>query len=188
MNKRLLVFSTALILALLPLSVFAQLAPLILVNANGTINVHRGPNLADPVVGSLEVGMPAHIFSCNSDCTWLEMGPSVWIESSGVTLITSYSSTVQLPTSVPALLPEATKTPIPTSTAIATLTPTPTMTPSATVTIVAFDCSHDAYNCSDFTTQSQATQVLNFCRNLGFGDIHKLDNDNDGVACEDLPQ
>ena len=44
-------------------------------------------------------------------------------------------------------------------------------------------CSLNAYGCSDFETQKEAQDIYEFCGN----DIHKLDNDNDGLACESLP-
>jgi hypothetical protein len=48
-------------------------------------------------------------------------------------------------------------------------------------------CTFDAYRCSDFATQEHAQEVFDYCVALGFGDIHKLDGDNDGEACESLP-
>lgn len=46
--------------------------------------------------------------------------------------------------------------------------------------------SADKYNCSDFSTQPEAQA---FFEKLGGtdNDIHRLDGDNDGVACESLP-
>jgi hypothetical protein len=45
----------------------------------------------------------------------------------------------------------------------------------------------DEYNCSDFSTQSEAQQF--FTRAGGAGhDTNRLDGDKDGVACEDLPK
>lgn len=49
------------------------------------------------------------------------------------------------------------------------------------------DCSYDRYNCGDFTTQAQAQECYDYCVAQGAGDIHRLDQDNDGVACESLP-
>jgi len=46
-----------------------------------------------------------------------------------------------------------------------------------------FICDTDSYNCADFTTQQQAQEVFDFC---GVEDIHRLDNDGDGVVCESL--
>lgn len=45
-------------------------------------------------------------------------------------------------------------------------------------------CSYNAYNCGDFSTQAEAQNTYDTCGN---GDIHKLDRDSDGVACETLP-
>jgi len=48
------------------------------------------------------------------------------------------------------------------------------------------DCSHDAYNCSNFSTHVQAQAVFEKCGGVN-NDIHRLDADNDGLACESLP-
>ena len=47
-------------------------------------------------------------------------------------------------------------------------------------------CSHDTYNYSDFTTQAEAQEVFEYCGGVA-NDIHRLDKDNNGVACESLP-
>lgn len=93
-----------------------------------------------------------------------------------------------MPTPTPP--PTATSTPKPTT--VATNTPTPTTTPTTQPTATAtqalvYICDHDAYNCSDFNTQAAAQNVYNYCAVRGFGDIHKLDQDNDGEVCESLP-
>ena len=48
------------------------------------------------------------------------------------------------------------------------------------------DCSHNAYNCSDFKTQAEAQEVFEYCGGSA-NDIHKLDRDGDGRVCETLP-
>lgn len=105
---------------------------------------------------------------------------------------------VYLPIVLRPAQPTATNTPIPTATALpATNTPVPTHTaqpaatntprPTATTTLL-FTCDHDEYNCSDFSTQAEAQEVYDYCVSLGFGDIHRLDgNNNNGEACESLP-
>lgn len=42
-------------------------------------------------------------------------------------------------------------------------------------------CSYNAYNCVDFVTSSEAQAVMEYC---GKDDIHQLDRDKDGLACE----
>jgi hypothetical protein len=56
----------------------------------------------------------------------------------------------------------------------------PTQPPAAPVC----ECSYDAYNCSSFSSTRQAQACYNYCREQGRGDIHRLDRDNDGRACE----
>jgi micrococcal nuclease len=48
-------------------------------------------------------------------------------------------------------------------------------------------CSGNTYNCGDFSTHNQAQACYNYCISEGRGDIHRLDGDNDGLACESLP-
>jgi len=57
----------------------------------------------------------------------------------------------------------------------------PTPKPSAQC-----ECSSDTYNCSSFKTHDEA-QALYDCCGGASNDIHRLDNDHDGVACESLP-
>ena len=42
-------------------------------------------------------------------------------------------------------------------------------------------CSYNAYNCGNFSTQAEAQKVYNAC---GEDDVHWLDADGDGIACE----
>lgn len=87
------------------------------------------------------------------------------------------------PTPTPTLVPTAKPTVLP-----PTVTPMlpPTWTPVPPPTVVC-DCSGNIYNCSDFSTQVQAQACYDYCVGQGRGDIHRLDRDNDGIACESLP-
>ena len=71
--------------------------------------------------------------------------------------------------------PTPTPTPAPTS-------PPPTATPRPVCA-----CHADLYNCVHFSTQAQAQACYRYCLDQGAGDIHRLDSDNDGIACEHLP-
>jgi len=50
-----------------------------------------------------------------------------------------------------------------------------------------YNCSANVYNCSDFQYQEDAQYVFEYCGGVG-NDVHVLDNDKDGVACETLPK
>ncbi|MCA9385332.1 S-layer homology domain-containing protein [Candidatus Dojkabacteria bacterium] len=56
-----------------------------------------------------------------------------------------------------------------------TPTPEPTTVP---------ECSTDTYNCSSFTSQIAAQELFEFCFIQTGIDIHRLDGDNNGIACE----
>lgn len=59
--------------------------------------------------------------------------------------------------------------------------PTPTSSAPA-------QCQSDTLNCSNFNSQWEAQQLFDQCRNADQGDIHRLDQDNNGVACENDPR
>lgn len=84
--------------------------------------------------------------------------------------------------------PAATKPPAQSTPVPATDTPSlPTDTPQPPAQDAVCQCGNDTYNCGDFGTQASAQACFNYCRDRGSGDIHKLDQDNNGVACESLP-
>jgi len=78
----------------------------------------------------------------------------------------------------PAPTPTATSTPVPTATPV----PTPTAIPAGPCS-----CAGNLYNCPDFSTQRSAQACFAYCLDQVGYDIHRLDGDNDGVACESLP-
>jgi hypothetical protein len=50
----------------------------------------------------------------------------------------------------------------------------------------ARQCRYNAYDCSDFRTRAEAQAVYQACGGLR-NDVHHLDSDRDGLACEWLP-
>lgn len=91
-----------------------------------------------------------------------------------------------------------TSTFLPTLTQPATLIPSLTSAPSATVVFIfatepapaeggsVCPCSGDSLNCKDFSSQSSAQACMNYCIAQGAGDIHNLDGNANGQACESL--
>jgi hypothetical protein len=107
---------------------------------------------------------------------------------------TSTSTVTPTPTNTATSTTTGTATNTPTQTSTATATGTATDTPTATATATATTppqgpcpCNADVRNCSDFATHTQAQACFDFCVSQGAGDIHKLDQDGDGDACESLP-
>ena len=92
----------------------------------------------------------------------------------------NYLPAIFKPENTPTFTPTPTNTPIPTATSIP---PTNTPLPPAG----CGTCAYDAYNCSDFSSQASAQACHDFCfQQVGF-DVHRLDADGDGEACESLP-
>jgi micrococcal nuclease len=48
------------------------------------------------------------------------------------------------------------------------------------------DCSGNRYNCGRFATHDEAQACYDYCLPIA-GDVHDLDRDGDGFACESLP-
>lgn len=52
---------------------------------------------------------------------------------------------------------------------------------------VPCDCTGPDLDCSDFATHAAAQACYEYCLSQGYGDVFRLDGDNDGIACESLP-
>lgn len=68
-----------------------------------------------------------------------------------------------------------------------TPTPAPTITPtpSPTPTFAPCTCTGNLYNCTDFTTTAEAQACFNLCQTTIGVDIHRLDFNSDGLACNE---
>lgn len=45
-------------------------------------------------------------------------------------------------------------------------------------------CEKDSYNCKDFKSRREANEIYECClKKVGY-DVHRLDRDSDGIACE----
>lgn len=51
-------------------------------------------------------------------------------------------------------------------------------------------CTWKNYDCADFKTQPEAQMYYNECKEcfINIDDVHNLDGDEDGIACEALPR
>lgn len=91
------------------------------------------------------------------------------------------------PTSTPTRFPTTMPTPTNTPTSTPTNTPKPTATPTSAPPGNCSTCAYDAYNCSDFSTQAAAQACYDYCMQKVGYDVHRLDANKDGIACESLP-
>ncbi|MBP9710755.1 MAG: thermonuclease family protein [Candidatus Pacebacteria bacterium] len=65
-------------------------------------------------------------------------------------------------------------------------TPPESQEASDPVDTSSYTCSTNKYNCTDFETHAEAQAVFEQCGGSS-NDIHKLDSNKDGEACESLP-
>jgi len=153
--------------------------------ANLNANLRGGPDTTYDIVGSTRQGQVLNIVACNPACDWYQLADGAWIAGflvdnapANLPTITvdepaSASAAVEVNTSTP---PTPTPTPQP-----------PTATPQPSVITEVCNCSGNTNNCSDFNSQADAQACFAYCVNEGRGDIHRLDADNDNLACESLP-
>ncbi len=59
-------------------------------------------------------------------------------------------------------------------------------TPPLEIEVDLCDCQSNLFNCSDFSTHAEAQEIFDCCYEQVGYDVHKLDRDGDGSACESL--
>lgn len=65
--------------------------------------------------------------------------------------------------------------------------PEETVPVSVIPSISTCECESNKYNCPDFKTHAEAQAVYECCLKKVGTDVHRLDQDKDGLACESLP-
>jgi uncharacterized protein YraI len=173
-----------------PPTVEAQAVAPVVTAAENQVNLRGGPGTNYEVVGSLAPGESLEITGRNGDSSWWQVslpdGRSAWVAGQVVQVQNAgadipVAEAPPVPTSPPAA---PTATPVPA--APPTDTPVPAQPAAPTPAPAACDCSGDTLNCGDFGGHSQAQACFDYCQAQGRGDIHGLDQDNDGDACESL--
>jgi uncharacterized protein YraI len=161
--------------------------------ANEVLNMRSGPGTGFEILVTLKQGDELKILAMTSDRAWLKVQYFThvgWVAAAYCTINRTLTDSL-----VVATVPVATRAPVPTSPpqptsppAQPTQPPAPTQAPPTPAPQPGVcSCSGDLYNCDDFGTHAAAQACFDYCRSLGHGDVHRLDRDNDGVACESLP-
>lgn len=138
--------------------------------------------------GGLTAGEMVEIVGQTSDGEWYcvrpRSGDLAWVSTA---YIAAEAGSVAIPTVDPGAIPA---TPVPTNARVVPLAPAPTNTALPQLVNTprpVCDCSGDHYNCTDFASTGAARACYRYCTGLGKGDVHRLDSDDDGLACESLP-
>ena len=151
--------------------------------ASTGVNLRAGPGTNYDKVGGLKEGEGLELLGKTADGAWysvkLASGATAWVSAAYVTTDWDLSALATVAASDIPTPPPATNTPKPAPTS--TPVPKPTAAPQPVC-----DCGGDYYNCSSFGSWNSAQACYNYCKSVGRGDIHRLDGDNDGTACESL--
>jgi hypothetical protein len=144
------------------------------------------PAEAATEVGRLDANQIVSILGRHTNGLWYLLADGSWILAASVA-------------NAPALLPLVFPTPTPTPTITPPPTPTgtpepptpapPTLTPTPTsLDEVVCSCEPDQYACLShyFPTRGEAQACYEYCFRVTGQDIHKLDLDRNGLACEAL--
>jgi uncharacterized protein YgiM (DUF1202 family) len=149
-----------------------------------SVNVRAGPGTDYAVVGVLQEGERSVIVARTTDGGWfvvrLDDGRLVWIAASVVTTNVDAIARIAVAATIPAGTAPASS---PSDSTAATQPPPPPPTQAVAVC----ECSGNIYNCGHFGSHAAAQACFAYCIEQGRGDIHRLDGDNDGIACESLP-
>ena len=155
--------------------------PLVTTDENN-VNMRSGPGTEYDVVGTLEAGQSLEIVGRNADSSRWQVSTSdglSWVADSVVTASNADDS-IPVVEAPPAPFPTE---PPPAVESTSESQPTeivPTEQPPAEIC----DCSGNHLNCPDFGTHASAQACYEYCISIGRGDVHGLDRDDDGTACD----
>lgn len=152
------------------------------------IQLYRAPDPATAIDGATALRTGMDIVARDTTGTWFLLIDGLWVRAGDVSNPPS-----QLPLVVPTITPTPTNTGTPTPTSIpeATATPLPTATPTPTpLDFPVCDCSPNTYACvtHNFTVRAQAQACFEYCFRITGLDVHNLDPDGNGIACQNLPE
>lgn len=133
-------------------------------------NLRAGPGTGFAKVGSVAAGAALKIVGTNETGDWFLLADGGWIAAF---LVASPPGAVPVAAVIPT---EPTQPP-----ASAQRSQPVVVLPSAELS--SCDCSADLYNCDDFPAFDAQACYLR-CKAAGVGDIHRLDGNNNGTACE----
>jgi len=140
-------------------------------SANAAGNLRAGPGTGFDRVGSVTSGQPLQIVGRTDAGDWYVIASGAWIAA----LLVANAPEVPVAANIPAA-------PAPTVAVRSVAGPTPRGRPAASAS--ACDCSSgNTLNCDDFDPWAAQSCYLR-CMEVAGRDVHGLDGDNDGSACE----
>ncbi len=139
--------------------------------ANTAANLRAGPGTSYAIISSAASGQALDIIARNSAGDWYQLRGGGWIFGELVTGAPVVPVAAVIPTVAVA-----------TATTVPAAVPTARGLPSAGAS--KCDCSGNTLNCSDFISPWDAQACFLRCKEITGRDVHALDRDSDGSACE----
>lgn len=149
--------------------------------ANSQANVREGPGTEYAVMAVAQPGQVMTVTGRDSRGEWLQLGSGYWIAASLVD-----NAPADLPvTAVLAQLPGGNPTPVPDEETVPAPTPSWQREDHGIVFTSECPCDQgDTLNCGNFGIDMDAQACYMRCIDLAGRDVHRLDKDKDGSACE----
>lgn len=150
---------------------------------DSNINLRNGPGTEYEAVGILTSGSSLNIVGRNADSSWWQVSAPEGLAWVAADVVTAKNTSDNIPVVETPLPPTPTESP-PVGNPITEASPTE---PVATeqLSVETCDCSGDLYNCKrDFESHASAQACYEYCKSIGRGDVHDLDRDGDGTACD----
>ncbi len=154
---------------------------------NRSVQLHIAPDTGSPSTTTLSAGEPVDVIALFTEGTWYLLANGLWIPTSAVS-----NAPALLPLVVPTPTFTPSPTPTPTFTPLPTIPPEPLTTPVPTPTSLAQPicaCDQPTYSCvsADFPHRQAAQLCFEYCFRIRGFDVHNLDPNFNGQACENLP-
>lgn len=139
---------------------------------NSSANIRSGPGTAYPIISSASAGQKITIMGRTTAGDWLKLTGQGWIFAELVD---------NIPRGLPYIKPAASS---PTATPVA-VRAQPAAVPIAPAA-PACQCSGVDYDCGNFGSWRAAQDCFQHCLQTVGSDVHRLDADSNGIACESL--
>jgi uncharacterized protein YraI len=156
--------------------------PPVVTAGESDINMRNGPGTDYDIVGTLSAGKSLEIVGRNSDSSWWQVSAPdglCWV-AAGVTTVSNVDDSIPVVEAPP--VPTLTEPPLMVEPTTELPPPEPVATEPPPVEVC--DCSGNHLNCGDFGTHASAQACYEYCKSIGRGDVHGLDRDDDGTACD----
>ena len=153
--------------------------------ANTTVTVHEGPSIDAAVVITAQPGQQMTVAGQDSTGQWLQLASGYWVTAAAIDNVPAGLPVVDVAAQQSNGNPTVVPTVVLAEAAEPTATPLWQREESGVIFTSNCPCDQgDTLNCSNFDIDIDAQACYLRCMDLTSLDVHELDGDEDGTACE----